>query len=206
MTATIHYYFSSISPFAYMGHAKIIEVAHAHGAELLARPVDLAVVWASSGSVPLGQRSATRQRYRMVELQRVADFRGLPINPKPKFFPIDPAPADHATAALVAAGADPLGFMGRIFSSVWVDDADVSDESVIAACLEAEGHDADRILAAARVPETAAMRRSYSEEAVAADAIGVPTYVLNGEAFWGEDRIEHLDHALATGRGPFRPL
>lgn len=206
MAATIHYYFTSISPFAYLGHKKIIEVARAHGADLAVKPVELQVVWGASGSVPLAQRSATRQRYRLVELQRIADFRGLPINPKPKFFPVDPSLADLATVALVASGADPLGFMGRVFSSVWVDDEDITDESVIAAHLAAEGHDASSILGKARGPEAAAIRQANNEEAIAADAIGVPTYVLNGEAFWGEDRIEHLDHALATGRAPFRPL
>lgn len=206
MPATIHYYFTSISPFTYLGHDKIVEVARAQGAELAVKPVELPVLWASSGSVPLGQRSPTRQRYRIVELQRIADFRGLALNPRPKFFPADGTLADLATVALVDAGADPLGFMRRVFSSVWVDEEDIADEAVIAQHLEAEGHDPDRLLAVARSPEAAAIRRANSEEAVAADAIGVPAYVVDGEAFWGEDRIEHLEHALATGRAPFRAV
>ena len=64
--------------------------------------------------------------------------------------------------------------------------------------------DAKPALEDAKSPETEAIRIRNTEEAVAADAVGVPCYVLNGEPFWGQDRIELLDRALSTGRSPFR--
>jgi 2-hydroxychromene-2-carboxylate isomerase len=50
------------------------------------------------------------------------------------------------------------------------------------------------------------LRKKNTEEAIAADAIGVPAYVLDGEVFWGQDRIDLVDRALSTGRGPYKPL
>lgn len=203
MPVTIDYYMTSISPFTYLGHQYLRAVAEKHGASLNVKPVSLPDVFEVSGALPIPKRPPVRQRYRLIELQRVADFRGLPINHKPKHFPVDPSLADHTIVALVRQGHDPLSYMERVLAAVWANEEDVSDEAVLARYLAAEGFDNDAVIAAAKAPETAAIRARNTEEAIAADAVGAPVYVLNGEPFWGQDRIEHLDHALATGRGAF---
>lgn len=203
--STIDYYFTSVSPFVYLGHKAISEVARKHGAAIHYKPVGLAGVWEVSGSVPLGQRSPTRQRYRLLELQRAAFRRQLPINLHPKFFPADPTLADHVVVALLNMQADPEGFMARVFSGVWAKEENVADAATLAGYLEAEGQDAAKVLAAAESDEVAETRRRNTADAVAADAIGVPAYVLGGEVFWGQDRIEDLALALETGRAPFKP-
>ncbi len=199
----IDYYFTSASPFVYLGHKALMDVAAAHGAKVNCKPVNLAGVWEHSGAVPLAKRAPSRQRYRLIELQRVADMRGLPINIHPKFFPVDPMLADHTTIALVERGADPTGFMARVFSGVWANDQNIADAGTIASFLKAEGHDADAVLAEAESDQVRAARARNTEDAVKADALGVPAYVLNGEPFWGQDRIAFLEHALTTGRAPF---
>lgn len=203
MPATIDYYTTFISPFSYLGHPMLRAVADKHGAAVHAKPVDLFAVFENSGALPVPRRPPVRQRYRLIELQRVADFRGMPINPRPKHFPVDPSLADHTVIALREAGHDPLSYMERIFAAVWVNEEDIEDEAVLSRYLEAEGFDAARTLAEARAPAAAAIRARNTEDAIAADAVGAPVYVLNGEPFWGQDRVEHLDHALASGRPPF---
>jgi 2-hydroxychromene-2-carboxylate isomerase len=204
MAETIDYYFTSASPFTYLGHQAVRAVAGRHQVQLNPKPVNLMRLWEVSGAVPLPKRPPVRQRYRLLELQRVAGFRGLPINVRPKYWPVDPALADHAVIALAASGRDALGFMGRILAAVWANDENIADEATIASCLEAEGIEPGPVLQAARSGEVAAVRARNSEEAVAADAVGVPCYVRAGEPFWGQDRIEYLDQALATRRPPFR--
>jgi 2-hydroxychromene-2-carboxylate isomerase len=206
MPATIEYYFTAASPWAYFGHAAIGAVASKHGARLDIRPVELGGLWAVSGAVPLAQRTPTRQRYRLIEMQRYAELRGLPINLKPKYAPVDPSLADLAVAAVLVRGGDPFGFMARVFRAYWVEEENIADEAVIARLLEAEGFEAGATLAAAREREASELRKRNTEAAIAADAIGVPAYVLNGEVFWGQDRIDLLDRALSTGREPFKPL
>lgn len=206
MPATIEYYFTSSSPWVYFGHDAIRAVARKHGARLDIRPVDLGGVWEVSGGVPLAKRSPTRQRYRLIELQRFSELRGIPINLKPKYAPLDPSLADLAVAAILVQGGDPFGFMDRVFRAYWAEEENIADEAVIARLLEAEGLDPVAVLTAARGPEASGLRKRNTEAAIAADAVGVPAYVLNGEVFWGQDRIDLLDRALSTGREPFKLL
>jgi 2-hydroxychromene-2-carboxylate isomerase len=201
--ATIDYYFTSASPFTYLGHQPLRAVAEKHGAKINVKPVNLLGIWEISGAVMPAKRPPVRQRYRLVELQRIANYRGVPINPKPKHFPVNATLADCSVIALAEAGADPLSYMERLFAGVWVNEEDIADEAVLARFLQAEGADAEAILAAAREQHVADIRTRNTEDAIAADVVGAPAYVLNGECFWGQDRVEYLDHALATARQPF---
>lgn len=204
MPAVIDYYLYSASPFTYLGHRAFCSVLEKHGAKVRVKPVNLAGIWEISGAVPPAKRPPVRQRLRLVELQRIADFRGLPINPKPQYSPVDPTLADCSIIALVEAGHDPLNYMERVFSAVWVNEENIADKATLAKYLDQEGFDAEAILAAAESEDTAAIRTKNTVDAVDADAVGVPCYVLNGEAFFGQDRVEYLDRALATGRAPFK--
>lgn len=201
---SIDYFFICSSPFAYLGHKMFHELAARHGAAIHYRPFDIMAVWKNSGSVPLGQRTPLRQRYRRIELQRFADMRGLPVNLEPKYFPVDSALADRVAAALVARGADPAGFLWHAHNGVWANEEDIADRSRLSSYLEAEGHDGQAILAEAEDERSAAAIAENTAAAIAADAVGAPVYVLNGEPFWGQDRLDYLERALATGRQPFR--
>ena len=131
-------------------------------------------------------------------------MRGLPLNLEPKFFPADPTLADRCVIALTEQGADPEGFLGRVHKAVWADEKNIAAADTLAALLVDEGHDAGAAVAAAQGAPVADIHDRNTKEAVAADAVGAPTYVLNGEPFWGQDRLDHLDHALKTGRGPYK--
>lgn len=206
MAASIDYFLTSVSPWTYLGHDPARELAAKHGAALNVRPVNLGEMFKVSGQVALGERAPVRQRYRFIELQRYAEMRGKKMNFKPKHFPTNPALADHTICAIVADGGDPFDYMGRVFAAVWADERDVADEAVIADLLAACGFDPDTVIARAKTAEVAAIRAKNTEDAIAADATGVPSFVLNGEPFWGQDKLDALDHALTTGRGPYRAL
>lgn len=200
----IDYYFYCASPFTYLGHNRICEVAERHKATLNYKPVNLAALWDISGAVPPGQRPPVRQRLRLIELQRLAAWRGLPINTAPKHFPVDASLADRIIIALVNTGHDPRYFMSKVLSGVWANDDDIANEAVLTSYLSQVGLDAAPAIADAKTDEIVQIRERNSREAIAADAVGVPTYVLNGEPFWGQDRIELLDEALTSGRKPIR--
>ena len=200
--STIDYYFYAPSPFTYLGHDLVRDVAKAHGASLNYKPVDLMGVWKESGAVPPGQRPPIRQAYRLIELERLAHFREVKLNPKPKHFPVDGALADRCAIAIVEAGGDPHDFVLANSRSIWVEDEDISDEAVLRANLMATGHSADQVISGANAPGAEEIRKRNTHEAIAVNAPGVPAYVLKGEVFWGQDRIEHLDHMLKTDRAP----
>ena len=200
--AEIDYFFFAPSPFTYLGHDLLREIAGRHGASIRYRPVNLMGVWAESGAEPPAKRPPVRQAYRLIELQRLALHRGLPLNPKPARFPPQGALADLCVIAIVEDGGDAHDFIGANSRSVWVKDEDLGDEAVVRANLERTGHDADAVVEAAKGDEPASIRERNTADCIAANAPGVPAYVHRGEVFWGQDRLELLDEMLRTGREP----
>ena len=204
MARSIDYYFTSRSPWAYIGHAAVVATARRHGASIRYRPVDLDDVFPESGGLPLAKRHPLRQRYRMMELQRWRDRRGLALHLHPRFWPFDSSLADRTVLAVADAGADPDPLLGRIFAGVFERELDLSDRAVLFTLLREAVHDADRVLARADGEPCCAAYESTGPIALAAGVFGSPSYVLDGEVFWGQDRIELLDAALTSGRAPYR--
>jgi 2-hydroxychromene-2-carboxylate isomerase len=99
---TIDYFIFPNSPYAYMGHARLVDMAGRHGASIRLMPMDAARVFPVSGGLPLARRAPQRVAYRMTELKRWRGFLGLPINVEPKFFPV----ASDAAARLIIAALE----------------------------------------------------------------------------------------------------
>jgi 2-hydroxychromene-2-carboxylate isomerase len=200
----IDYFFTLLSPWAYLGHRALLDLAAAHGAELRYRPVMLGKVFENAGAVPLAQRPKARQEYRFLELQRWRAKRGLDLNLQPKYFPVNPSLADRTVLALVDSGRDPGDYAEAVFRACWVEDRDIADPNVLADVLAAAGHKPELLIQAA---ESEAVQQTYADmtaEAVRLNALGSPTYVVNGELFWGQDRLDLLADALESGREPYR--
>ncbi|MEM7216297.1 MAG: 2-hydroxychromene-2-carboxylate isomerase [Pseudomonadota bacterium] len=204
MASSIDYYFTSISPFSYLGHKTLMEISSRTGAAVNFMPFDLFGVWENSGAVPPAKRPPLRQRYRLVELQRVAAMRNTCLNPKPAHFPTDPSLADHCICALAKSGSDPATFVFEAGRAVWERDLQIADEAVIKELLKECGHDAELVLEQAASPEIAAVRQSNTEAAKASDAVGAPAYVYEEEVFWGQDRLEYLEQMIVSGRKAFQ--
>jgi 2-hydroxychromene-2-carboxylate isomerase len=206
MNDAIDYYFSSVSPFAWFGHRQLMAIAARHDKKIRFRPVNLAEVWKVSGSVPLGQRTPARQRYRMIEIQRIAIFRGLHLIPRPTHFPTDPGLADRTIIALGEAGRSAADFTFAVGEALWSKDRQIADEAVIASLLDEHGFNAGNILELANSARVAEKRDANTRAAIEANAIGSPCYVYKGEPFWGQDRLDLLDHMIASGREPIGGL
>ena len=201
--ASIDYYFTVISPYAYFGHAALLDLAGRTGTSLQYRPVRIFELFEANGGLPLGKRAPARQRYRLVELQRWREARGLPLNLQPRHFPADPSLADRCAIVLAGAGHDPGAFVDGAFRAVWAEDRDIGSEEVVASLLEANRFDAGATIAAAGEDAVQTAYAANTAAAIAADLPGLPGYVLNGEPFWGQDRIDALRTALESGRAPY---
>jgi 2-hydroxychromene-2-carboxylate isomerase len=205
MPRTIEYYFSMGSPWAYLGHATFVEMAKRYDAAINYKPVPLGHVFSQTGGLPVAKRHPARQRYRLIELQRWRARRGRPLNLQPKHWPLASPLADRFIIAIVASGKDPDGFMRRAFAGVWAEERDLADPLVVAELAEQEGLDSTSLLEMAGSDMTEAIYALNDENAVAGGVFGSPGYVLDGELFWGQDRLDFLEEALASGRPPVRP-
>ena len=198
MAKTIDYYFSPMSPWTYLGHPRFQEIAHKHGAEVNPKPVDYGRIFPLSGGLPVAKRPPQRQAYRLVELHRWRDYLRVPLNIHPKYFPYD---AKLATLAIIAAGdADKaMKLAGALLRGCWAEERNMADEAEVTAVIRGAGMDGGALLTLAKAPEIAARYEAFTDEAIARQVFGAPTYVYKGELFWGQDRLDFLDRALASG-------
>lgn len=206
MSRRVDVYFSLLSPWAHLGQEPLLEIAERRGVEIAWKPMPLMNVFAETGGVPLPKRPIQRRRYRDVELRRWAAKRGRPLKLRPKHWPFDPGLADRAAIALIAAGKDPAGYLTAGFRAAWEEDRDLAGADTVEDLLEAHGFDADAILAAAEESSTQEAYRRNEADAVEAGVFGSPAYVLDGEVFWGQDRLDLLNEMLESGRPPFKPI
>ncbi len=202
MTPRIEYFFSCVSPFVYLGHDLFTDIAARYGAEVTYKPTNFMQVFPETGGLPLPKRAPARIAYRTVELKRWREKRELPLNLQPAHFPADPTLADCSVIALAEAGSDPAPFIARACRAVWAYDRDIADRHVVEGLLADCGHDAHAILAAATSEPVRATNEGNVREAIDRSIFGAPTYVLNGELFWGQDRLDLLEDALKSGRAP----
>ena len=202
MADHIDYYYTSTSPFTWFGQQAFCEVALKHNKKVNYKPVNLMEVWKISGAVAPPQRPPMRQRYRLRELQRIGHFRGLEVIPQPDSFPANPERADCCCIVLVQQGKDPGPFLLSVGEALWGQDRQVADEAVLAELLDKAGHNGAEIVAASKADEITEIRSANSNEAIELDVVGAPAYVYRKEVFWGQDRIDYLDHMIETGRDP----
>jgi 2-hydroxychromene-2-carboxylate isomerase len=206
MARTIDYYFAVYSPWSFLGHGLFMDIASRRGLKVRFRPTPLLELFKETGGQPLSQRPPARQRYRWMELQRWRDKRGIDITFKPKFWPYHGALPDRCVIALTLEERNPDPFLRRAYAALWQEDQNVGDASVVANLLREAGENAALIIERAESPMVEALYAENRNHALAAGVFGAPSYVLDGEVFWGQDRLELLDDALAVGRKPYLPL
>lgn len=199
MTRRIDYYFTPVSPYAWLGHARLRAIAARHGAEIALRVVDLSRVFPVSGGIPLKERAPQRQAYRLVELARWREHLGVPLNLEPRYFPV---PAQPATTTLLAVlerlGTEvALDVATGLMRALWVQDRNISDAGVIADVLAARGLDAGPLLMHAVSAEIESRLEAHTREAIARGVFGSPSYIVDGELFWGQDRLDFVERKLA---------
>jgi 2-hydroxychromene-2-carboxylate isomerase len=194
---TIDYHFATQSPWTYLGHERFVRMAAAAGATVNVRPVDFGKVFAASGGLPLGQRAPQRQAYRLVELARWRDHLRMPLNIKPRFFPVA---GDNAARVIIAVertdgAAAAMDLSGRVMAAVWAQERDINSADTLAQLLAEAGLSGQRA-DDARTPEVQALYDRNTQQAIEAQVFGAPSYVINGEIFWGQDRLDFLQRRL----------
>lgn len=197
MSVTIDYYFAPQSPWTYLGHDRFVALARAAGATVRVLPADLGAVFSVSGGLPLGKRAPQRQAYRLVELRRFSQHLGLPMNIQPQYFPVA---GDDAARLIITVnqhdGTDAaLALSGAVFRACWAQQRNMADADTLAALLAECNLPAQR-LAQSRGADVQAVYEANTRQAIDAGVFGAPSYVVNGEIFWGQDRLDFLERHL----------
>lgn len=203
MKRTIEYFYWLNSDWALLGADRLKELAQRHDVQVNYKPVDLPHVYSRTGGVLLSQRSPERQAYRVAELKRWCRKLGFALNVAPKYMCPN---ADLASCLVIAAGLhgyDVHELSNAILRAQWCEERDVSSEEVLRSIASSLRLPTDALMNLARDDATVASYRRNTEEAVSYGVFGSPSYVLDGELFWGQDRLDMLDEAIEASSGSF---
>ncbi len=202
MSAPIDYYFACISPWSYLAVDELKRVADGHGRAIAFKPIDVGRAWGETGGGrPLGDRPQVLQDYRLIELPRWADWRGTEINPEPKHFPVPYQLSSNVIIAARQTGADPYPLTRALMRGCWVDELDISDGETVSKIADGVGLDGGALLAAAETPAVADEMAANTDALLAAGGWSVPSFVVDGELFFGQDRLEMIAWRLDGGGG-----
>ncbi len=199
-------FYSLSSPWAYFAGPRMVDIARRHHAKLVLKPYDFQAVVTQTGGVPLRTRPAARRTYHALELDRWRKYLGMPLNLAPRHYPeqvTDPDWNKRPGWMVIAAqerGLDAARLSHALLRALWAEERDTAQPEVRIAVANENGLDGVALHAAETSPAVQALYRQYSDEAVAQGIFGAPIFVLDGERFWGQDRLDFLDRALDAKR------
>ncbi len=202
MSAPIDFYFACPSPWSYLALDALNGIGARHGRDIRYKPIDVERAWEETGTGrPLPEKPRALQNYRHLDLPRWAAFRGVEINPTPK--KLAPATKFLTSRAIIAgrqAGYSVYPLVRAFMRGCWVDDKNISDAATVAALANDAGFDGNALVAAADSPAVRDEFAANTVEALNYGAWSVPSIVVDGELFYGQDRLEMIGWRLAGGK------
>jgi 2-hydroxychromene-2-carboxylate isomerase len=194
----LEYFYSAHSAFAYLGSARLMRMADAAGAPIVHRPVDLNRVVGAAGAPGFTQRSRAHVAYYFGrEIERWAEHRGVQaLRGLPTHHRKDMTLPNAMLIAGVQQGQNVDRLAHAMLEAHWRDDADLADRDTLAALARTVGLAPEPLLDAALGPEALATLDANTEEAIARSVFGSPTYFVDGDMFYGQDRLELVERAL----------
>ena len=194
----VEFWFDFSSPYSYLASERIDELAAKYGRKVKWRPVMLGAAFKASG-LPLLLTVPLKGDYSKRDIERSARFLGVPYSFPPKF----------PLATLVAARgyywlhgqdcAKAREFAHAVFRAYWVEGRDVSELPVVLEIVGQLGIDREAFTAAIATPEIKDRLKQETDAAIAKGMFGAPYFMVDGEPFWGADRLPQIDKWLAMG-------
>ena len=201
---TIEYIYSAHSAFAYLGSARLMTLCTQHNVTLIHKPILLSPVVDAQGSLSFAERTQPHVDYFFGrEIERWAEYRDVPvINFRPTYHDADYSLASGMIIALGEEGSDVDQLAHAFLEAHWRDDADLSNPTTLAQIAVALGHDAQSMIANAASSACQNQLQANGDWARQNNVFGSPTYIVDGDPFYGQDHLELVERALQK---PFAP-
>ncbi|HEX4857012.1 MAG TPA: 2-hydroxychromene-2-carboxylate isomerase [Limnobacter sp.] len=195
---TIDFYFDLTSPYSYVAAEQIEEIAAAGNRTVNYKPTLLGFVFKSTGnSAPM--MNPAKGRYSAKDFARTARFHGLTIN-WPKKFPINATAGSRAILQVLNTQPEKAGELTRaLYKAYFVEGKDITDDAVVAEVVTSIGLDGAALMEAAQSDALKEQLKSAVQESIDAGMFGAPYFVVDGEPFWGQDRMEQLRRWVVEG-------
>ena len=195
MAKSVEFFFDFVSPAAYLAYTQIRKVAGRAGGELVWRPFLLGAVMQAAGNrSPI--ECAAKGRWMIGDLARFAERYGVEFNMSPHF-PINTLSLMRGALIALEDGTFDQ-YADAVYKAIWVDSKNMSEPDVIGAVLSDAGLDAAHLFESTRRQDIKDKLKANTQEAVERGAFGAPTYFIDGEMHFGQDRLDFVEQALAA--------
>jgi len=199
MPNPIEFLFDFSSPYSFLASEQIEPLAARHGRTVVFQPILLGAVFKASGSAPLTEQYGPKAGYSVHDFERSARFAGVRYR-HPSKFPIGAVTASRAVLWLRQHRPDQASpFVHAVFRAFFQDDRDISDASVVAEIAQSLGIDGPALIEGTQEAAIKDALRKAVEDAIASGVFGAPTIIVDGEMFWGNDRLPQIERWLASG-------
>ena len=196
MARPIEFFLALTSPWTYLATPRVRALAAEHNLELRLRPFDIFTVFQRNGIKALGDRPVAVRRNRLNELRRWRAHLGMDLNLEPRHFPVDPTLSGKMLIAALDGPGDACEFAFRVMRACWAEERDISDEATLKAIAGDCGFNGEALLDAVKGGGADRTLAQNTEDAITANVFGAPTFLFEGELYWGQDRIEFLRRAV----------
>jgi 2-hydroxychromene-2-carboxylate isomerase len=198
MSAPIDFYFDFSSPYGYLASTRIDAIAANHDRSVAWHPVLLGAVFKVTHGVPLAQ-VPLKGTYSERDMARCARLLSVPFK-VPSKFPIPTQAAARLTLWAQASDSERAkGLASALYAAYFAQDRDITDPAICADVAARCGYDRAQALAAMNDAAVKDKLRAEVESAIARGVFGSPYFLIDGEPFWGADRLDHVERWLATG-------
>jgi 2-hydroxychromene-2-carboxylate isomerase len=199
MDNALDFYFDFSSPYGYLASEKIDELAARYGRKVRWHPILLGIVFRESGGVPLTLTAPIKSNYYLHDFSRSARYMGIPYT-HPANFPIATQHAARAYYGLHGQDCSRArAFAHAAYRAFFCQGRDLSDLVVVLDLASAAGADREALAEALAGPQLKERLKAECEEAIARGVCGSPFIIVDGEPFFGADRLPQIAHWLETG-------
>jgi 2-hydroxychromene-2-carboxylate isomerase len=203
MPPRIEFYFDFASPYGYLAASRVGALAERTGCDVVWQPVFLAIVHHLTKSQSFFEFHPMRRAYFFEDIERSARFHGVELR-IPKKLPINSLSAarayywrlDQAGAAAAVRTAQAL------MRAYWVDGREIEGPEAVAAVLADLDIPRDETMAALADPRVKARLKAETEASIDKGVFGSPFFIVDGQRFWGGDRMDQLEWQISQNRRP----
>ena len=202
---TLEYYYALASPWSFIGNQKLIEIAAAHDLTIDPIIIDYDEMFRAADTIPLPQRPILRKKYRLIDLKRWAEFRNVEFNTEPEFYEGEvKEPNEREGACMVVAakeaGLDSLRLAHAISRALWAEERFPFTKDELIRIANTEEFDGDQLWEKAKDESTALTYQANTRKSIERGVFGMPFYIVRDQPYWGQDRLELMEHQLNSNK------
>ena len=195
----INYFMSHGSPWTFLGHNRLGNIIKKFNVKLNMYPVNYGEIFPISGGLPVSKRPPQRQKLRLQELKRWSEFLRVNLITQPTFFPSKSLlPSLIIIAAKIKKTNKDFDLAQNIMNALWIQDLDIDDENTLSKILQQTDLSSKEILSCAKSDACKNLFEEYTNLAIKENVFGAPTYILEDQVYWGQDRLDFVERHLSN--------